>query len=47
MKLHYFDLINKITDFKFLEVEINIHLEQHEKKDEENEKKEVQEKIIF
>ena len=39
----YFDLINEITDSKFLEADINIYLEQQEKINEENEKKEEQE----
>ena len=39
----YFDLINEITDSKFLEAEINIFSEQQEKINEENEKKEEQE----
>ena len=39
----YFDLINEITDSKFLDVDINIYLEQQEIINEENEIKEGQE----
>ena len=39
----YFDLINEVTDSKFLDVDINIYLEQQEIINEENELKDEQE----